>query len=273
MNKTTFTPTKVEFEQEKCAVCWEEYKTGEDIVELACKHIYHPGCLPAAIVGCPTCYRPIAGRNHTGSSVYDIEEAVCSLFQTLERAVPSLKEFNNPNTRNAVTSQILEQLPRREPTVMRSVDVIKMLQEMCNDLKPILDGNSQRCQELLRTHSIYLIEGLCSHLTSKPVDLTMKHTLKSITKVAKGLLDLVRYTYVLNSNLVDYTRDLMNKVLSNSRVVLLFQERERKFIDVARAHLKAMPNMDTRQQYLNSITEELRNLLSDFPEAQIDKID
>ena len=48
----------VNVEHKECTVCQEEYKADEEVIELPCKHIYHPGCiLPWLKLNgtCPTC--------------------------------------------------------------------------------------------------------------------------------------------------------------------------------------------------------------------------
>jgi len=50
-------------ESEECALCLEEYKDGEEILQLPCSHIFHEGCLGPWLVRsllCPLCKQDLA---------------------------------------------------------------------------------------------------------------------------------------------------------------------------------------------------------------------
>lgn len=47
-----------------CAVCQETLSLGEDVKELPCKHLFHPGCIDPWLTNkntCPVCRQPIDG--------------------------------------------------------------------------------------------------------------------------------------------------------------------------------------------------------------------
>lgn len=46
------------FNQENCSICYEEYKQGEKLKQLNCKHVYHINCISAWLnkeKKCPMC--------------------------------------------------------------------------------------------------------------------------------------------------------------------------------------------------------------------------
>ncbi|KAL9265476.1 putative E3 ubiquitin-protein ligase RHY1A [Drosera capensis] len=55
------------WEQEECAVCLEQFKVGENLVNLSCAHKFHSRCLVPWLIGnnshCPCCRKLIFSEN------------------------------------------------------------------------------------------------------------------------------------------------------------------------------------------------------------------
>ncbi|KAL9261301.1 putative E3 ubiquitin-protein ligase RHY1A [Drosera capensis] len=55
------------WEQEECAVCLEQFKVGENLVNLSCAHKFHSRCLVPWLIGnnshCPCCRKLILSEN------------------------------------------------------------------------------------------------------------------------------------------------------------------------------------------------------------------
>lgn len=62
LREVSYQPDRVAFNQDQCVVCLDPFANNQMVTELACRHIFHSGCIPERVVQCPTCRDPIEGR-------------------------------------------------------------------------------------------------------------------------------------------------------------------------------------------------------------------
>ncbi|KAL3309912.1 hypothetical protein Ciccas_011535 [Cichlidogyrus casuarinus] len=52
-------------EYEKCSVCFDEYSTGDNCIQLVCQHVFHEPCISTWLKRhgtCPVCRKDLQGR-------------------------------------------------------------------------------------------------------------------------------------------------------------------------------------------------------------------
>jgi len=261
-----YTPSSFAFEQRECSICLDEYTENESmIVQLACKHIYHVGCLTDSIVRCPMCHHDIEGRvkNYNKEEIRGIvDEIKIHLLQL----IPSIKDLVDEERLREASNVFADGVFEELSSATYQTNIVEVLKEFNALLNIIKEGNIIESANLIGVHANNFIKEIKSYHTNHPVNIeeeTLEQNINRSFDIAKDLLKFCD----ASQKLIGYVSILSIGVMNDARVKAIFEERKQTFIELHRNKLSTLSLLE-RYRHVIKLDFSSRKMLSTVPEVQ-----
>ena len=259
---------RVAFNQTECGICLESYKERDRVVELACKHIFHPDCMPESVVRCPKCKFSIPGRGQNPSRE-EVEKVIDSIIRNALALMPcaqSATPQNIEDIRRSFVEMAFEQITQ---TVIRTYDPFTQLRDISETLRTINDANPGEIRSSIQRHSAYIVNAIEEYHRDHPVNLN--ESLVSPTEFYQtsmpNCMGFLQSLGISSQKLTNYVVATSESVCRNRRVGEIYEDRKTQFIQLHQDRLRSLGTLG-RFKHLNKLDGTTRKLLSNLPEAQ-----
>ena len=150
-------------------MCWDEFKEKDQIVTLACKHIWHPDCL-RNIVRCPSCSQAIEGKTHTPEQIDIVVNKVFNAVKPFSPVIQRLDEEGLNDYKNKLKVEIIP----AEEEIISSYDLFALADQMAELFDGITENNRQKIENSVNQCTSIVAEKLLYDFGRIPVDLYRK---------------------------------------------------------------------------------------------------
>jgi len=234
----TFDPEKhTKSYQDSCSICLSDFNPGEQVVETACKHLFHPGeCLNDNYVRCPPCLTLLSDRDITFSRE-DVKNEVTKLIENL----PQISSFFNIHNANYVFERC--EVERSQGVVLAPMhNVFRMLKELNQNIPTFFQKSNKELEILIEKHTFFWENMIIDELKRYPVTLENHRTLKE----SSDSIFISSMALNLNEIFLDkYAFPLFKKLSTSARLTGIFKERNAAFVNLMTE--KLMP-LNTRER-------------------------
>lgn len=273
MLNTYYDPKTVAFEQESCRICLTDYQEHDRIVELACKHIFCPDCVQA-IVRCPKCEFPIAGRSRNPSRE-EIEAAINEFVMNALALSPGLAKLHRESPevsrqfQNEVATKIQQQITGQ--IIQPIYDPLAQLKDFTNTLRIIVDGEPEALTASMKRHAAYLAEGALELYQSRPVVIDKApEDPRSYSEFLSFVVGFVESLGGINSKARKYVTDVVEMASTDTRITEIYQAQKAQFIELHRVRLVPL-NALQRYNYIRKLDVSSKKLVTTLPESRTAK--
>lgn len=274
MNQVEYSADRVAFNQNECRICLEHYQPREQVVELACRHVFHNHCLNEYFIRCPNCIAPIEGRGRQYTR-NEVRQEVGSSLQTINSLFPItngesvLPRLDTPENSERFTDMLMQRIGNG---IIRTSDPVKLMETIRQDLQVILNGNvnPEMLSNMLNRHAYLIIETTIEEYRNKPIT-DKESTAKDMENGMRNGLPLIAGFLqgfgVMDARITNYVIRLASLLADDPRLSTMFRNRERQFVQLSQDKLA---NLGTwgRFRYVCKLTDNQRGVISKLPEAK-----